>query len=112
MGADMFKHKKEIFKFSGRSHSLKGFISVIIGSISLITLIVLSVISSLSSGKGGLILGVIGMLLFVFTLVGFVLGIKGCKEKEIYYTAPIVGMVMNGFLSILFFVLYMVGLII
>lgn len=108
----MLGHKKEIFKFSGRSHSVKGLMSVIIGSVSLITLIVLSIISSLSKGNGGLIIGVIGILLFVFTIVGFILGIKGCREKEIYYTAPIVGMVMNGFLSILFFALYMVGLII
>jgi hypothetical protein len=108
----MFKHKKDVFKFSGRSHSKKGLISVSAGIISLITLLVLSIISSYSKGNGGLILGIIGMVLFVISIVGFVLGIKGCREKEIYYTAPIAGMVLNGFLSILFFTLYMVGIII
>ncbi|QHQ61164.1 hypothetical protein Ana3638_10595 [Anaerocolumna sedimenticola] len=108
----MFKHKKEIFKFSGRSHSLKGIISVIIGSLSLISLLILSIISSLSKGNGGLIIGFIGMLLFVISITGFILGIKACREKEIYYTAPVTGMVINGFLSIFFFVLYMVGVII
>lgn len=108
----MFKRKKEIFKFSGRSHSVRGLISVIIGGTVLAVFLALSVISSLSGGNGSLILGIIGMVLFVMSIAGFILGIKSCREKEIFYTAPVVGMVLNGFLSILFFGLYMVGIII
>lgn len=108
----MVKRKKEVFKFSGRKHSIRGLISVIFGGITLIALILLSVISSLSGGYGGLILGIIGMVLFVISITGFILGIKSCREKEIFYTAPVVGMVLNGFLSIVFFVLYMIGIIV
>lgn len=108
----MLKRRKEIFNFSGRSHSVRGIISVIIGSTAFVALMILSVISSLSAGNGGLILGIIGMVLFVMSIAGFILGIKSCLEKEIYYTAPIVGMVLNGLLSVLFFALYMVGIII
>ncbi len=108
----MFKRKKDVFKFTDRSHSVRGLISIIAGGISLVTLLVLSVISSFSKGNGGLIIGVIGMLSFAISVAGFILGIKGCREKEIYYTAPITGMVLNGFLSIIFFVLYMMGIII
>ncbi len=108
----MVKRKKEVFKFSGRNHSIRGLISVIIGGITLLALIILSVISSLSGGNGGLILGIIGMVLFVMSIAGFILGIKSCREKEIFYTAPVVGMVLNGFLFIVFFTLYMVGIIV
>lgn len=108
----MLKRKKEIFKFTGKSHSVRGFISVVIGVITLLALIIISMISSLSGGNGGIILGVIGMVLFVVSIVGFILGIKSCMEKEIYYTAPIVGMVLNGFLTIIFIILYMVGIIV
>lgn len=108
----MVKRKKEVFKFSGRNHSIWGLISVIIGGITLLALIILSVISSLSGGNGGLILGIIGMVLFVMSIAGFILGIKSCREKEIFYTAPVVGMVLNGFLFIVFFALYMVGIIV
>ncbi len=108
----IFKHKRDIFKFSGRSHSVRGIISVAAGTVTLITLLVLSVISSLSKGNGGIVLGIIGMFLFFISVAGFILGIKACREKEIYYTAPITGMVLNGILSIVFFILYMVGLII
>lgn len=106
----MFKHKKESFKFSGRSHSLKGIASVILGSISLLTFILLSVISSLTHGKGGIAIGVLGIFLLFLTIAGFVLGIKACREKEIYYTAPITGMVMNGLFSLGLFLLYVIGI--
>lgn len=107
---DMLKRKKETFKFSIKKHSIMGIISSILGSISCITLIVLSYISSRTAGNGGLVLGVIGMALFCLSITGIVLAIKGFKEKEIYYTAPIVGLGLNGFLSIVYFVLYMVGI--
>lgn len=107
----MFKRKKEVFKFTGRSHSVKGLISLVIAIVTLLTFFVISVVSSFSKGNGGLILGVIGILLFILSTTGFILGIKACKEKEIFYKAPVTGMVINGLLSILFFILYMVGII-
>ena len=108
----MIKRKKEVVKFSDRTHSIKGLISVLMGVIVLLAFITISILSSLSGGNGGLILGAIGMLLFVMSVIGFVLGIKSCMEKEIYYMAPVTGMVLNGFLSVIFFILYMVGIII
>lgn len=107
----MFRRKKDSFKFSGRSHSVKGIISIIIGCISLITFIVISFISSLSGGNGDLVLGAIGLLVFALTVAGFVLGVKSCKEKEIFYTAPIVGLTLNGILSVIYFILYLIGLL-
>lgn len=98
----MLKRKKDVFKFSGKGHSVRGMVSVITGSITIISFLALSIISSLSKGNGGLLLGIFGMLLFGISILGFILGIKGCREKEIYYTAPIAGMVLNGFLSILY----------
>jgi hypothetical protein len=106
----MFRRKKDAFKFSGRKHSIKGMISSILGGLSCIAILTLSYVSSLTAGNGSIIIGVIGMVLFVISIVGFVLGIKACKEKEIYYTTPIIGLVINGFLSIVYFTLYMVGI--
>ncbi len=106
----MIKRKRDVLKFSGRNHSIKGLISLILGIISCIALFVISYISSLSAGNGSLLLGVIGMALFGVSITGFILGIKACKGKEIYYTAPIIGLILNGFLSIIYLTLYMVGI--
>lgn len=104
------KRKKDNFKFSGRSHSVRGFISVILAVISLLSILVSSILSALSHGQGGLILGFVGITAFFVSLVGFVLGIKACQEKEIYYIAPITGMTSNGILVICYFVLYVMGI--
>jgi hypothetical protein len=104
------KRKKDNFKFSGRSHSVKGIISVILAVISLLSIISSSIISAISHGNGGIFLGMIGIVSLVISLVGFILGIKGSLEKEIYYMAPVIGMIMNGLLFLFYFVLYVVGI--
>lgn len=108
----MMKHKRDVFKFSGKKHSVLGIGSLIVGSISVIAFLVLTFISSLSAGHGGLLLGVIGMVLFGITIAGFIMGIKCYQEKDIYYTAPIIGLVLNGFLFLVYFILYLIGFII
>lgn len=104
------KRKKDSFIFSGRSHSVKGIISVILAATSLSSIIFSSIISSISHGNGGIFLGVIGVLALFISLAGFILGIKGSLEKEVYYTVPIVGMIVNGVLFLFYFVLYIVGI--
>lgn len=108
----MKKKKKESFKFSGRSHSIKGMISFALGLSIILTLLVLMFTSSLSSGNGGIQYGIIGLILAILSIYGFALGIKSCKEKEIYYTAPISGVVINGGLIIIFITLYLIGFLI
>ncbi len=104
------KRKKDSFKFSGRSHSVRGIISVGLAVVALLTIVISSIISAISHGNGSMALGAIGIVAFIISLVGFILGIKGSLEKEIYYTAPIVGMIMNGLLFLFYFVLYVVGI--
>lgn len=104
------KRKKDNFKFSGRSHSTKGIISVILAAISLCSIISSSIISTISHGNGGIFLGVIGVIALFISLVGFIFGIKGSLEKEVYYTVPVVGMIVNGILFLFYFVLYIVGI--
>lgn len=103
------KKKKEIFKFSGRTHSIRGMISVILGTFSALSLVTLMIISSLSGGNGGSWLGFLGFLLAALAFVGFILGIQACKDKEIYYVAPITGIIVNGFIWVILIVLYLVG---
>ncbi|SHO50584.1 DUF6142 family protein [Anaerocolumna xylanovorans] len=106
----MFKKRKEVYKFTGRSHSVKGIISAVIGCISILSLLVLFILSGIYKGNGPIALGAAGMLVFLLTVTGFVLGVKACMEKEIYYTAPIAGMAVNGILSITLFILYVMGM--
>lgn len=106
----MRRKRKEVFKFTGRSHSVKGMISAITSGICGVGLVSLFIISSIYKGDGAIALGAVGMLLFILSVAGFVLGVKSCLQKEIYYTAPIIGMAVNGILSVVLFILYIMGI--
>lgn len=106
----MFKRKKGAVKFTDRVHSIKGIISLCMGLVSVISFIALAYMSSLTKGNGSMLLGFAGVALFFLSLVGFYLGIKSCKEKEIYYTAPVAGLIVNGTCAILYFTLYIIGI--
>jgi multisubunit Na+/H+ antiporter MnhB subunit len=102
--------KRRRVKFSDKKHSVRGLISLNLGIISTIILGVLFYLSALVKGAGGANLGLIGFVLFILSIVGFVLGVKGYKEKEIYYQAPILGLLINGLLLVFLIILYFMGL--
>lgn len=106
----MFKRKKEAYKFSDKKQSVRGLISLAMGILSCVCLLVLFYISSLTGGNGGLLLGAIGLLMLIFSIAGFLTGVKASKEKDIYYNIPIIGLVLNGFLVATYLILYMLGI--
>ena len=103
--------RKKRRKRLDKKHSLKGIISVIIGIISLIVLIILFYVSALVDGDGDILLGLIGLILLIASIVGASLGYQGYKEKDIEYYLPITGLILNSLTFLLLFVLYVMGLL-
>ena len=103
--------KKGTIKFQGRNHSKRGIFSFLIGLAVIGTFLTISFISGTHHGNGGLYLGVIGMISFVISILGFLLGIKSFKEKDIFYVAPILGLGTNGIMTVTLFCLYIVGMV-
>ena len=106
----MFTRRGNI-KFKGREHSKRGILSLLLGLLSLITFVVISFVSGVAKGKGGIELGLIGLLCAACSVVGFLIGIKSFKEKDIYLVAPIMGLGLNGVMLIVYFCLYIVGIL-
>lgn len=104
-----WKHNKEMIHFSGRRHTKTGIFSTVIGIINVIGFIILSIVSGAARGNGGFLLGVIGLLLFVLSIVGFCMSYRSFKKKDIFYRFPIIGGVVNGFMVILLLILYVIG---
>lgn len=104
------KHKKDMIHFSGRKHTKMGIFSAIIGAAVVLGFLAISIISGLSNGKGGELLGVIGILLFCLAVFGFVLSYKACNKKDIFYRFPVIGVILNGLMTILLLVLYILGI--
>lgn len=106
----MFK-RRGIVKFQGRNHSKKGILSLLLGILTIAAFIVVSVLSGVHQGNGTLILGIVGIISFFLAVVGFWFGIKSFREKDIFYVAPFVGIGSNGIMIIVFFCLYIIGLV-
>jgi hypothetical protein len=98
--------------FSGRRHSRLGIISAAIGITVVLGFLVISIISGMAKGKGGLILGVVGILLFCLSIFGFILSYKACREKDVFYRFPITGAILNGFMTVFLLILYILGFVV
>jgi hypothetical protein len=83
---------------------------MVIGIFSILGLLAASILSGIYHGQGGIILGVAGIGLFALSVFGFVLSYKSFKKKDIFYRFPIVGAVLNGFMTILLLVIYILGI--
>ncbi len=105
-----FKRNKEMIHFSGRRHTKLGICSMIIGIISILGLLAASILSGLNHGKGGIVLGFTGIGLFALSLCGFILSYKAFKKKDIFYRFPIIGAVLNGIMTIVLLIVYILGI--
>lgn len=99
------------YKFSVRTHPIQGIISFALGVISLLIFIILCVISGNTKGTSGLTIGAIGVLAMFTSILGFILAMIAVRKRDIRYCFPIAGGILNGVLTIVYFGLYVSGMI-
>ncbi len=83
--------------------------STILGVISALTFICGAVLSCVKRGDAGLELGIMGVSAMIVNVIGFALAIKSFKKDDVYYTLPVVSIVINGVLFILYMGFYLFG---
>lgn len=90
------------YKFTNKSHPLKGVMSAILGMIALVSLflaIYLSYLDGMDSVNGGVArmqYGLAAVLAFLMALVGEVVGLVANKEKDRYRFFPVLGLLLNS----------------
>ena len=104
------KKKREIIHFSGRRHTRLGILSAIVGILIVLGFVTISIISSTDKREGSLLIGVIGLLLLALAIFGFVISYKAFKEKDIFYSLPIIGSLLNGSMIVVLLILYILGI--
>lgn len=100
-----------MIQFSGRRHTGKGILSAIIGFLIIIGFISISIVSGLNGGNGGFLIGILGLLLFLLAICGFILSYKSLKERDIFYRFPMIGIITNGLMLMLLMLIYILGFI-
>lgn len=96
--------------FSSRSHSGKGIAGFVLAIFCAVILLLLCILSAMAGGNAGSYIGAIGMLVFFADIASFVLSMKGVKEKDVYTTLPMVGMIVSGIILVVLFCLYIIGI--
>lgn len=101
--------RKRGVKFSDKKHSIKGIISIVIGLVSLVALIVLFYLSAKTKGGGSINLGLVGVIILILSILAITLSYQGYKERDIHHYVPVIGLILNGLLFLVLFILYIVG---
>jgi len=102
--------KKSSLRFSGRGHARSGVISTVIAGIAWCVFLALCVRATVSDGMAEPVVGTIGIVDAIASLVGMLVGFKGFQEREVYYVMPAIGVSLNGILFVIYFCLYIMGI--
>lgn len=97
------------YKFSDKTHPAEGIVSFCMGIGAVLLTVAGIVMSEQAKGQGSLIVGVLGTLAMLFSVIGFGLAIYSFRKKEIRYRFPILGSVLNGALTLFLLSLYVMG---
>ena len=103
------KEKKRSLRFSDRRHAKSGVVSMVMAGIGWIVFIVLCVYSSSTGGNAEESAGILGIFGAILAAAGVVNAYHGFHEKEVSYAMPMIGIVLNGSLFVIYFILYLMG---
>ncbi len=90
------------YKFTNKSHPLKGIMSAVLGMIALVSMffaIYLSYLDGMNSVNGGMArmqYGLAAVLAFLMALAGEITGLVANTERDRYRFFPILGLLLNS----------------
>ncbi len=98
------------YKFTNKKHSKRGLIASGLFLCSLLALAAGIYISFEEKGNGSMMVGVLGLLSFIVSAIGFVVGIKSFKEDEIFLLFPWIGTVGSAVVWLLIGTVILIGI--
>ena len=83
------------YKFTNKKHPEKGIMSAILGIISLVSVWMAVYQTFLARGEVATNMGVVGLMITIFSATGLVLGYISKKEQDKFMFFPYFGMILN-----------------
>lgn len=87
--------RKPSYMFTNKSHPQKGIVSTILGCVDLISLVFVIFLCFKAKGEATVRYAVVTMFAFLFSCIGFVVGVMSRLEKDKYYLFPNIGIITN-----------------
>lgn len=101
---------KRSYKFTDKKHTRQGIASSLLGITALVLLGVGFFTAYRMAGEAGSAVGLMGFLSLICSVIGFVFGIRGFQEDEVYYLFSKLGVGLNGVLFILWMLIFIAGM--
>lgn len=98
------------YKFSNKRDPRPAVLSVAAGAVELVILAVLCILSVYTKGNNDLWTGAVGITVMIFSVFGMYYSSKCFSMEEIRFHYPIAGIVMNGSVFCICFILYFIGI--
>ena len=86
---------KKGYKFTNKKHTEKGIMSTILGIISLVSVGTAVYQTYLAKGNAGSNMGIVGVMITIFSVTGLVLGYMGKNEQDKFKFFAYLGMILN-----------------
>ena len=83
------------YKFTNKKHPEKGIMSTVLGIISLVSIWMAVYQTFLAKGNASTNMGVVGLMVTCFSIVGVILGYISKNEHDKFLLFPYLGMVLN-----------------
>lgn len=97
-------------KFTDKHHSVGGVIATFMGIIAVLIVIYCVNASYRLAGQGGMLLGIMGILSFVISLCGCIIGLLSFRESDKYYVFSKIGSMLCGILTIFILGIFLIGI--
>ena len=98
------------YRFYEKPHTKNGIFSAVLAGISVVLLLTDLIISFAYRGKGGIIIGGIGLIAFMLSLYGFIMGMRSFREKSVSNLYSIVGSIGCGVMGVVWLTLFLTGI--
>lgn len=83
--------------------------SFVFAVVSFSILIITSILSAISKGNAGIIAGILPMFAMIISIAGLVLAYRSLRNDDVKLKHVYTGLITNGFLVIVYLVLYIIG---
>lgn len=105
----MRRKRKVSYKFTEKSHSRKGMLSLSLALISLIIGVAVVINSFQNTGDASVYVGSAGIFSILLSFSALFVGIKSLKEEERYKTFPVIGVLVSAIAFFSWLAIYILG---